>query len=1387
MPWRLKCRLACTEKIGEALSQSITSAANTSITRCCVSTYSRCRILVNDHWPSMRECGFLSNRLFDAAAAGAFVLSDQIDGGAEVFGEDLVTYQSESDFQEKVRYYLARPAERCVRAERMQSRVLAAHTFAHRAKELMARIKDLDRQKRSAAELVALSSGSTSLRSPLPVQFPASFSISSEGGDTDAPLILQSQRDNASSQPPDLDRLTISIKTSVPNTQEAPAWGDHHFALALQRAFNRLGHSCRIDMNPEWGRESDSGDDVTLTLRGRHRYKPNPRHLNLMWNISHPDRVAPGEYEDFDHVFVASHSFAQELAVRLGANVSALLQCTDPEVFYFERRTDLQVDPLLFVGNSRKVFRPIVRDAIAAGLPLAVYGSLWEDFLQPDHLKGLHIDNNVLRHYYSGCKILFNDHWETMAKSGFLSNRLFDAGACGAFIVSDQAAGMDEVFDGCVQTYRTQAELREIVEYYLLHDDERLRKGEALRSKVSGQHTFDRRARQIIHTISRLVNKNARGSAQATKVRRGSAQGGTAAVRRPERIKLDITGKWSSKTVRYSFNHPAVWLNNVSEVHIRGWCFPAIGKALGVRLRHGGAIYEGTYGLERLDVAKAFPDRNEALQSGFEITARMPFFRNQIAFELKDESGAWVPFHVRSISSWRAWLRPILAAQEWIVQFDARDRTLWHAQRQSPFHRIIREELAATLDATFWSALRASESHICDGTPAGERDEPLVSIIMPTYNRAELIQEAMSSVLTQSWRNWELHVCDDGSEDDTESVVTAVGDSRIKFHKLVHGGAAAARNQGLARASGRFIAYLDTDNIWHPDYLLTMVGQLMARPDRFSVYCRYLDTKVDGKGRYRLATYRDVPFDYQRLSSKNFVDLNGFAHRIELYRELGGFTESLVRLQDWDLVVRYSFYGDPLYVDQFLVVYRRNSNWGQLTVLHEHRSGPRLIVKGNIDRLYATEAKLSTALPAQRDLNVKVVVHAKAIRTPSFAPMVRALARYCKLRMTIFGGSSLDSFAGMFPGVEVSLGDENRAQGQEASTDVLLYMGCDDFTVRLVRELQGRIEAAIVVDNANRTLAANERWEASPARYQIVRPWDPGESGGFRLNPVWDERIVRQDLAERSKNAHLSLWLDDYELTEAEAHEIRRNIEGLPGRQMRVVLLSTVLSLQEVLDNSTLPYPPSVPPADAYLFWRGESERSGYSALPMALAMKIPVLSNQIFDRLDPEPARFSRHVSWNDFGEVRSQVEALTQDVATATRLTAHGLKIFMRNFGARTLGQALAIYCRIAAADWTRRAVRSVLEEGPTRDVSSESVRYSARDRGCGALTRYGLRQRRIRSSRLRRRSSASRDRALRCKAHRAGGGTPVAQCRGRPSSRNFVASRPASCGRRLLRWGE
>ena len=117
------------------------------------------------------------------------------------------------------------------------------------------------------------------------------------------------------------------------------------------------------------------------------------------------------------------------------------------------------------MANSRKVHRRIVDDLAGTTHDLAIYGGDWTpDLVDPRFVKGEGVPNAELARYYSAAAIVLNDHWDDMLAEGFISNRLYDALACGAFVISDPVDGIEAEFDDAVATYVARAELGALID-----------------------------------------------------------------------------------------------------------------------------------------------------------------------------------------------------------------------------------------------------------------------------------------------------------------------------------------------------------------------------------------------------------------------------------------------------------------------------------------------------------------------------------------------------------------------------------------------------------------------------------------------------------------------------------------------------------------------------------------------------------------------------------------------------------------------------------------------------------------------------------------------------------------------------------------------------------
>ena len=122
----------------------------------------------------------------------------------------------------------------------------------------------------------------------------------------------------------------------------------------------------------------------------------------------------------------------------------------------------------------------------------------------PERVLGDYIPNNELRRYYSSAKVVLNDHWPDMRTEGFISNRIFDAGACGALILSDSVAGLNSLFDDAIYEYNAEKSFQEVIER-AFHDLEYSRKiSKKLLEIILAGHTFDHRVAEVLGVVNKF-------------------------------------------------------------------------------------------------------------------------------------------------------------------------------------------------------------------------------------------------------------------------------------------------------------------------------------------------------------------------------------------------------------------------------------------------------------------------------------------------------------------------------------------------------------------------------------------------------------------------------------------------------------------------------------------------------------------------------------------------------------------------------------------------------------------------------------------------------------------------------------------------------------------
>jgi glycosyltransferase involved in cell wall biosynthesis len=303
--------------------------------------------------------------------------------------------------------------------------------------------------------------------------------------------------------------LAISIQICPQRWDGAERWGDTHFARALAGELERRGHAARIEVLAEWDAPDRPPADVTIHLRGLWPYVPRRDELSVLWNISHPDLLTPAECDAFDLVATPSARHAEQLARRTSTPTIVVEQATDPVVFFPEHDAAHERE-LVLVGNSRGIFRPILRDLLPTDRDLAVWGQGWAGVLPPGLVVGQHLPNDEVRRAYSSAAIVLNDHWDDMREQGIVSNRIFDALACGAVVISDHLPELDERFGDAVLTYRTREELQASVAQLLADPAERAERAARGRELVLAEHTFRHRVDALLASIAPLKTASAR-------------------------------------------------------------------------------------------------------------------------------------------------------------------------------------------------------------------------------------------------------------------------------------------------------------------------------------------------------------------------------------------------------------------------------------------------------------------------------------------------------------------------------------------------------------------------------------------------------------------------------------------------------------------------------------------------------------------------------------------------------------------------------------------------------------------------------------------------------------------------------------------------------------
>ncbi|NET38053.1 MAG: glycosyltransferase [Cyanothece sp. SIO1E1] len=221
---------------------------------------------------------------------------------------------------------------------------------------------------------------------------------------------------------------------------------------------------------------------------------------------------------------------------------------------------------------------------------------------------------------------------------------------------------------------------------------------------------------------------------------------------------------------------------------------------------------------------------------------------------------------------------------------------------------------------------------------------PTISVIVPVYNGEGTIKRTIESVLNQTWKDFELIVINDGSQDSTLEILDRVSDPRLRIFSYPNAGLSASRNRGFAQSSGEFIAFLDADDLWTEDKLEAQLASLLSTPQAAVSYS-WTDCIDESDQLLRRGGYITLNGDvYKELLVVNFL-ANGSNPLIrrKALAEIGEFDETLTAGEDWDMWLRLAADYPFVAVPSPKVLYRQPTNSMSANVLRQEQECLKVI------------------------------------------------------------------------------------------------------------------------------------------------------------------------------------------------------------------------------------------------------------------------------------------------------------------------------------------------------------------------------------------------------------------------------------------------------------
>ncbi|MDD4976496.1 MAG: glycosyltransferase [Bacteriovorax sp.] len=198
---------------------------------------------------------------------------------------------------------------------------------------------------------------------------------------------------------------------------------------------------------------------------------------------------------------------------------------------------------------------------------------------------------------------------------------------------------------------------------------------------------------------------------------------------------------------------------------------------------------------------------------------------------------------------------------------------------------------------------------------------PFVSVIIPTFNRSSVIIRAINSVLNQNNKDFELIVVDDGSTDETELILSPFIESgKIKYFKHHNRGVSAARNLGVAKASGEWLAFLDSDDEWLPNKLQEQIDYLHQNSTLNIIYGQEIWLRNGKRVNQRAIHQKFGGWIFEKCIQQCLIAPSSVIIKASLFHEMGGFDQEFIVCEDYDLWLKISSLYEVGYISNPIII-----------------------------------------------------------------------------------------------------------------------------------------------------------------------------------------------------------------------------------------------------------------------------------------------------------------------------------------------------------------------------------------------------------------------------------------------------------------------------------